>query len=504
MDYLSIAKLSYIDWTIIGFYLVISLGLGLFFSKKITNMVDFIGAGRKIGLYLGVASMAGTEMGLITIMYSAQKGFTGGFAAFHIAVVAGVVTFLVGLSGFIVVPLRKMKVLTIPEFYEVKFNKKVRVLGGVLLTLGGVLNMGLFLKIGALFLVGVSGLNHDVYPWVMTGLLIVILVYTCLGGMWSVIVTDFMQFCIMSLGVLIVVGISIYTLGFNTIFDVVLAQKGNAGFDPFSAEGDFGLSYVLWMIFTAGLVSCAIWPTAIARALVMKSEKLVKTQYMLSSVTFMIRFLIPYFMGICAFVYFVTYNPELFNLFGQSITNLYAFPFYLKEVLPVGVLGFFVAAMLAAFMSTHDGYLLCWSSVICQDIIAPLSKKKLTDKTRLFITRLCIVVIGIYIWYWGLFYEGTDDIWDYMAITGAIYFTGAFAVLVGGLYWDKSSSYGAMAALICGVFAIFGLEPLRVKFGLEFLSGAQIGLLTAFISCMALVVVSLLFPDTNSKQGLEI
>ena len=125
MDYLSIAKLSYIDWTIIGCYLVVSLGLGLFFSKKIKSMVDFIGAGRKIGLYLGVASMAGTEMGLITIMYSAQKGFTGGFAAFHIAVVALIVTFLVGVSGFIVVPLRKLKVLTIPEFYERRFNKKV-------------------------------------------------------------------------------------------------------------------------------------------------------------------------------------------------------------------------------------------------------------------------------------------------------------------------------------------------------------------------------------------
>ena len=85
-------------------------------------MADFIGANRKIGLYLGVASMAGTEMGLITIMYSAQKGFTGGFAAFHIAVVAGIVTFLVGISGFIVVPLRKLKVLTIPEFYEVSMK----------------------------------------------------------------------------------------------------------------------------------------------------------------------------------------------------------------------------------------------------------------------------------------------------------------------------------------------------------------------------------------------
>ena len=325
MDYLNITGLSLLDWIIIVIYLTLSLGLGLFFAKKVKSMADFVSAGRNIGLYLGVASMAGTEMGLITIMYSAQKGFSGGFAAFHIAVVAGIITFLVGLSGFIVVPLRKLKVLTIPEFYEQRFGKDVRVLGGLLLTFGGVLNMGLFLKVGALFLVGVAGLSPSLLPWVMTGLLILILFYTCMGGMWSVIMTDFMQFCVMSIGLLAVVAISFATIGWNNLFDVVLQQKGIAGFDPLSAEGEFGVSYVLWMMFTAGLVSCAIWPTAVARALAMKSELLVKKQYMITSVTFMIRFLIPYFIGISAFVYFTTQKPALMGLFGAELDTLYAF-----------------------------------------------------------------------------------------------------------------------------------------------------------------------------------
>ena len=90
MDYLNVTGLSLLDWIIIVIYLTLSLGLGLFFAKKVKSMADFVSAGRNIGLYLGVASMAGTEMGLITIMYSAQKGFSGGFAAFHIAVVAGI------------------------------------------------------------------------------------------------------------------------------------------------------------------------------------------------------------------------------------------------------------------------------------------------------------------------------------------------------------------------------------------------------------------------------
>ena len=57
--------------------------------------------------------------------------------------------------------------------------------------------------------------------------------------------------------------------------------------------------------------------------------------------------------------------------------DLRAMPTLIKEVLPVGILGLVVAGMLAAFMSTHDSYLLCWSTIIINDIISPLSKKNL-------------------------------------------------------------------------------------------------------------------------------
>ena len=236
-------------------------------------------------------------MGLITIMYSAQKGFTGGFSAFHIALVAVIVTFLVGLTGFIVKPLREFKVLTIPEYYEKRFGKKTRVLGGTILAIGGILNMGLFLKVGAMFIVGVTGLSPTGWPLtlIMIGLLIFVLCYTILGGMISVIITDFIQFIILSFGLIGVTLLSIYTLGWDTIFTSIIQTMGTTGFDPFANDGIFGWEYIVWMCFTAGLVSCAIWPTAVQRALVADSPETVKKQYMLSSIGFMCRFLLPNF-----------------------------------------------------------------------------------------------------------------------------------------------------------------------------------------------------------------
>ena len=156
---LSQTNFTAFDWVIVVIYLSISLVIGLIARKYITNMTDYIGAGRALGTKLAIATMTGTELGLVTVMYSAQKGFTGGFAAFHIALVAGIVTFLVGISGFIVARLRKLEVLTIPEFYEKRFGRRTRILGGIMLTLGGVLNMGLFLKVGSMFIVGITGMS---------------------------------------------------------------------------------------------------------------------------------------------------------------------------------------------------------------------------------------------------------------------------------------------------------------------------------------------------------
>lgn len=158
-DILSKTNFSTIHWVIVICYPMISLVIGLVVRKYIANMHDFVCAGHSLGTCLDIATLTGTELGLITVMYSSQKGFSGGFAAFHIALVAGIATFMVGATGFIVYRLREMKVMTIPEFYGRRFGKKTQILGGIMMALGGILNMGLFLKVGSMFLVGITGMS---------------------------------------------------------------------------------------------------------------------------------------------------------------------------------------------------------------------------------------------------------------------------------------------------------------------------------------------------------
>ena len=491
---------GWLDWCIVGGYLLIVVGIGVYIRRYVTNATDFIVAGRSLKTYLGIATMIGTELGLITVMYSAQKGFTGGFAAFHIALAAAVVALLVGLTGFIVVPLRRLEVMTIPEFYEKRFGRGVRILGGIILAFSGILNMGMFLKAGSLFVTGITGMTSPLQLKItMTVLLAMVLLYTTLGGMVSVVVLDYIQFVILSFSLLAVSCLAIGHLGWTNIIETVSQLKGQAGFDPFDSEG-FGMSYVVWMFFL-GLVSCAIWQTAVIRACSMENIKTVKRLYTWASVGFLIRFLIPYFFGICAFVY-ITQTPALKSVFlpeggnADAQVTLMAMPVFLSQILPAGFIGIIAAGMLAAFMSTHDSYLLCWSSVLTQDVVAPWFKKGLSSKTRLLLARFFVVAVGIFILVWGLWYPLGQDLWDYMAISGAVYFSGAIALLVFGLYWKRASKVGAYLALICGFGAIVGLKPVQVILGID-VSSAAVGLTVILLATASMVIGSLLFADKN-------
>ena len=508
------SQFATLDWAIVILYLLGSAAIGIWSRRYVRNMSDFVVAGRSLKSHLGVATMIGTELGLVTVMFAAEKGFTGGFAAFHIAVCAGIVCLVVGWSGFIVVPLRRMGVMTIPEYYGRRFGRGVRILGGLILALSGILNMGMFLKAGSIFVVEVTGLPDSTTNWILTGLLALVLFYTILGGMFSIVLTDYVQFVVLSVGLIVTTLFALNELGWENIVRGVETLKGAGGFDPIASEA-FGADYVIWMFF-GGLVSCAIWQTAVMRACSAHSVEDVKRIYVWSSIGFLIRFLIPNFLGLCALVYFA--QPQ--NFFPEGLIDpppgegLKAMPRFLGILLPSGLLGLVTAGMLAAFMSTHDSYLLCWSSVLTQDVIAPLRGGKMSTAARLKLTRLLIFTIGIFLLVWSLWYDLGQDLWDYMLITGAIYFTGAFALLVAGLYWKRASRVGAYLALVVGLSAVLGLKPIQVAIqkGLDLMvdreggppiewDGEIIGISTVVASTLMMILGSLLFPDNVAGES---
>jgi SSS family solute:Na+ symporter len=269
-------------------------------------------------------------------------------------------------------------------------------------------------------------------------------------------------------------------------------HKGAGGFDPFANES-FGPSYVLWMILVAGVVSAAIWPTALTRALCIEKEETVQRAYLIASVIFLARMLIPAFLGVLAFCYFTTPSlgpGELLTAHGND-ADLVAMPLMLGHAMPGWLLAFLAVAMFASFMSTQDSYLFCWASILSRDVLGPLFGTVENEAAQKLGTRVLIVVIALYELYWGLIYEGREDIWDYLAVSGSIYFCSGIVLLAGGLYWKGATRRGALWALILGFSAIIALAPIKTALGLDGISSPIIGFAAIGLSLFGFVVGSL-------------
>src|SRR5689334_4140715 len=177
-----------LDGSIVGLYLLATMVAGLMVRKYVGNVEDFLVAGREMDAYLGIASLAATEFGIVTCMYTAEAGYNYGFAGATPGIIQAVAMFAIGASGFCVKPLRDAGVMTIPELFERRFGLRVRQVSGVVIVLGGLLNMGVFLRVGGEFLVLATGLDPHALELTMTALLVLVAIYTVFGGMLSVLV----------------------------------------------------------------------------------------------------------------------------------------------------------------------------------------------------------------------------------------------------------------------------------------------------------------------------
>jgi len=458
--------LAPVDWVIIAAYLVGCIAAGLWMRRYVKDTEDFTVAGREMDVNLGIASLAATEMGLVTIMYCAQLGYEKGLAGATIGLVWAACLWLVGLSGFVIGPLRAAGVVTIPELFEKRFGRRVRMLAGGVIALGGVLNMGIYLRLGGEFLVHVCHMPAGALQWVMTALLAIVLLYTVLGGMLSVLVTDYLQFLVMGLGIVVTSALVILRTGWGELLAGLWghwshAPPGSGAADPFDpfAASSFGIGYLGWQTLMI-LSAVTSWQTMIARVLASRDERTAGLIYRRTALYFVGRFALPGLWGAAAFVHFQGRGG-----LPEGLTSLTAMPAYLNTLLPVGVIGLVIAAMLAAEMSTDSGYLLTWATVIYNDLVAPLSRRPVSDATRLFITRTLVVAIGVFLLFFGLWYEIPGNAWDYLSVTASIYLSSIFTLLVGAIYWRRANATGAVCALLLG--AIGPLAFLVVNAGVD-------------------------------------
>jgi len=479
-----------LDGSIVGLYLLVTMVAGLMVRKYVGKVEHFLVAGREMDVYMGIASLAATEFGIVTCMYTAQNGYEKGFAGATPGILMALAMAGVGLTGFVIKPLRDSGVITIPELLEQRFGKRIRWAAGVVIVLGGLLNMGVFLRTGGQFLVLVAGIDVRYLEIMMTALLVGVAIYTILGGMLSVLVTDFLQFVVMSAGLILVTVLILMNVGWEKMVATVETNYGAGGFNPF-VNPTMGWQYVLFnlMLNTAAVLT---WQTIIARVLAAKDTSTGRKVYTRTSFFFVCRFLIPGIWGIAALA-----------TLGPVANTLEAMPTYLSTAVPPGLMGILIAAMLAADMSTDSSYMLTWCSVIYNDILAPFRKRPWSERKGLFWNRTIIAFIGIFLLLYGLWYPLKGDLWTYLGVTGTIYLASISVLLIACCYWRKANSWGAAASIIVSAVipvSYLVMEQLPSTATLAKSIGPYYsGIATYLLSGAAMVIGSALKPQRHSE-----
>jgi len=470
-----------IDWWIVGIYMALATLPGFLCRKYIREQSDFLLAGRTLSIWIATATLTATEMGLVTVMYFAQQSFERGLSAMLIGLIAGGTTLAVGLSGFMVKGLRESGVTTVAEYYQKRYTPGVRLLGGMIIATAGILNYGIFLKIEADFvrlitdmpetfsipITGGEPIEVSAIKLVMFVLVALVLTYTLLGGMVSIALTDYVQFIVLSLGM----GLTTYWVlthpdvgGFSGIVEAVSRERPKFGMNPLVTEPlpyggwlGYGVVWIVWQ--TMHWTSSNTWQTVAFRTASADSPRTVHAMWALTGINYFGRAIIPMLWGVAALAYF-SHTGGL----DQITESVQGMPKFLTH-LPTGLVGFLLAGMLAAMMSTHSGYMLAWSGVLTEDLVAPIVKAltgvELVPRVRIWITRFFILCLGAFLLGWGLWFKPPGPIWDYLAITGTVYLSGSATLVAMGLYWKRANTRGAYLGILCG--AIPGIIYLTLR-----------------------------------------
>ena len=483
-----------IDWIILVVYLSLSVFIGIWAKRYVENMEGYFIAGRRVKVALGSATLIATEIGVVTFMYFGELGYVTGLACFSLGIIGVFGYLFIGKTGFIVSGLRRLKVITIPEYYEMRYSKNVRILGGILLFLGGVLNMGVFLRMDGVFLTETMGFGPDVLAIVMSVMLLIVMSYTVLGGMFSVVITDFIQFVILSFGMFVATLFVLIHVDFSRIAAVVIQQFGEAGINPV-ANPRFGWTFLLWMMIGSVAISALNQPAA-SKSFASESPAVGRKVFLYTGITLAGRYMIPMFWGVAALA-----------MFGPSLNPTTAMPKLLGAVVPSGFLGLMIAGMLAASMSTYSAYMLAWSSVATRDIIAPLSNKPMSERTTILLSRIISTMIGLFILFFGLYYELPATAFQYIAITGAMYAAGAFGCVAFGLYWKRANVVGAYCSLGLGAVApivFLVLEQFKGSLppSLHFLIDVNISGFLSFVLAVAGMIIGSLMTQRSHPPVL--
>ena len=426
------------NYVVVAVYMAIMIGIGWYAKQRAKTESDFLVAGRRLGPVLYGGTMGalvmggGATVGGIGLGY--QYGISGMWLAFSLG--AGVVVVSLTIASLV----SRLKVYTVSQMLELRYGKGAAVVSGVvMLGYAFMISVTSTIAYGTIFEV-LFGIGKA--PAVIFGGGVVVL-YAVLGGMWSITLTDFVQFIIKTVGIFVIL-----------LPASLIAVGGFSGLKASLPETAFDITHIgLGTIFSYLIIynlSIVIGQDVWQRVFTARSDKVAKWAGAAAGIYCFFYAIAGAFIGMAAKVLL----PDITDrntVYGTIV----------EHVLPVGLSGLVLAAALAAIMSTSSGALIASATVAKQDIVRALRRRGIKSEaeqqqeshdevrdSRWYILGFGVLMIALA--------AALQDVVAAITIASAIVVTGLFVPVIGGMIWKRATIKGVIFSIAAGIVVTFG------------------------------------------------
>jgi len=457
-------------------YMLIMLGVGYYASKRSHSVTEFMVAGRGMPIWLCSMTVIATWFGGAMMLGGAGAAYDDGMLGVIEDPWGGALALL--LIGFFFARMfRRLRILTVVDFMEQRFDK-VAAFGMVITTLfSNIVWVGAMLvAFGVVF----ESLTSIPMEQGIIGGAIVVFVYTAVGGMWAVAMTDFLQMLVIMIGLIVLLTVVMIDVGGWSAISPHL-NENTFRMLPLENTGEEWLNYLrAWMIIGVVDISAQTLCQRVASA---KDERVAQNSFYIASIGYLFFGMIPIFLGIIGSVTMPGLESPETIIPALAIEHLH----------PLAI-AIFVGAMLAAIMSSADSALLASASVLAKNVL-PLVKSDPSPKLSLLVARYAIPVCGVFALFVAL---EMQVVFDLMINANILGLAAIIVPFIMGLWWKKANRTGALSSMAAGISAWLITLYVAPELPADF-----IGLAASFITMLLVTPLTQKFDPPRELQDVD-
>lgn len=451
-------------------YLLISISIGLIAATRVKNTKDFAIAGRHLPLPVVMATVFATWFGAEAV-FGVSATFVKDGLNGVVADPFGSSMCLVIAGFFFATQLYKLNIITLGDFYRMRYNRTVEVLTTIAIVVSYLGWVAAQIKaLGLIFNMITQGAVSEEAGMVLGTA--IVLTYTTFGGMLSVAILDFVQMIVIIGGLLF---IGYLVSGMTGGVAPVIAHAEAAGKLDFFPVGDIWVWITFigtWMTMMLGSIP---QQDVFQRITAAKSAKIALWGSILGASVYFCFTFVPMFIAYSA----TLIDPAVFGKLVEDDSQK-VLPTLVMTHMPIVAQIIFFGAVISAIMSCSSATLLAPSVSFAENIVRGYMPH-LTDKGFLKVMRICLVGFAACVLMYAL--NSELSIFGMVEAAYKITLAGAFVPLFFGAFWKRASNQGALAAIIGGIGSWVLVEVLVGEASL--VPPQMIGLLVSIIGMVA-------------------